>query len=192
MTRNHHGRAPLALASGSCGCRIDSRWVQSFLYVLIPFLFLRDRREKWDGGIKKWDQKVGPIVILIFKYIYFTVNPVKSLSGRAHKTLANGEGESWIDSHSAHFFHISASEKVGCAIVNHRIFLRTFHDYPVPSFTNNQSHFPFKTLFKTGRIYMGRNDDISCLILTIQAVPLPFKKWDYPALPTTDHMSGYL
>ena len=74
----------------------------SFLPILIPLRFLRDRRKKWDGGTKKWDHKVGPIVILMFKNIYFPRICVISLRDRAHKALADEERDGWIDSRSVH------------------------------------------------------------------------------------------
>ena len=92
------------LTSRSRGRRIDSQWVNCFLHILIPFRFLRDRREKWDGGTKKWDQKVGPIVILIFIYVYLPFTIVGSFYGRGHKTLAYGARGSRIESCFSLFF----------------------------------------------------------------------------------------
>ena len=85
------------LASGARGCRIESQWV----YFWFPFWFPSDFYEiaAKNGtvgpisGTKKWDQKVGPIVLLIFKYLHFRFTHVISLGGRAHITLAFGARE---------------------------------------------------------------------------------------------------
>ena len=71
------------------------------------------------GGTKKWDQKVGPIVSLRFKYFHFHLLFIECLDGGVHKMLASGARESRIDSRSSlrslsphNLFRVSAPKKV--------------------------------------------------------------------------------
>ena len=165
--------------------------------VLIPFRFLGDRRKKWDQsvgpkrGTKAWDQKVGPksgshfffFVILIFKHFYFSILNMECLDGRAHKTLAYGARGSRIASRSMHtLFSTFRIQKVEMVIRYSWGESAIISLFP---FRSSIPTFLLKAHFRTGRIYMGRNDDFSCVILTIQTVPLPFKKVGLPS--TTNH-----
>ena len=164
------------LASWARGRRIDSLWVYCCFHILIPFRFLRDRRKKWDGGTKKWDQKVGPksgtnrhlnVYISLFSSYYCQQPLWPSIQDARLRSERKSDRVPRLAPLGLYFsFHISAVQKSLCAIGLSWGYSTII--LPLPSQTNNS--------FQSGRICMGRNDDNSCVILTIQTVPLSFKK----------------